>query len=201
MRAMDVEKAFLQSAETDRKVYVFPPEEAEHPLNTVWQLFRPAYGLNDAARGWHRTLLNLGLTESVNEEAMFLHKENVNLDGLIVAHVDDLLVSGNDKFYSVIEEVKKYIKLGKEQNNNFKFCGMSLYMSGIFEITVGVETSKVNCIQKLTTTNEKLQLTAEEENLVRSRIGTFKWFATLTRPDLCIDLSRALSHLNKERDT
>ncbi len=72
-------------------------------------------------------------------------------------------------------------------------------MCGNFEIKVGIDTSKIDSIQKLMTANEYRR--HKEENLVRSRIGTLQWFATLTRPDLCIDIWRALSYLNKERDT
>ncbi len=62
-----------------------------------------------------QTLLDPGLKESVNDKASFLHKENEKkLHGLTVAHGDDLLVAGDDKFYSVINEIKKYIKMRKK---------------------------------------------------------------------------------------
>ena len=100
------QKAFLQSAEMDRKVYVYPPEEAELPLSTVWKLLRPAYGRNDAARGWHKTLrqilLNLGMVESNSDKAV-LHMKSAdgNFHNIIVPHVDDLLVAGDDIFYEL----------------------------------------------------------------------------------------------------
>ncbi len=208
MTAMDVEKAFLQSAEIDREVYVYPPEEADLPLNTIWKLLKPAYGLNDAARGWHKTLrqilLNLGMTESNSDKALFYMKTNDGeLHGIIVEHVDDLLVAGDDIFYELIERIKTFIKMGKEKTNNFKFCGMSIITSKTGEITIGVDTEKVGSVQQLQTIRQtsKRQLSEEEDQAIRSRIGTLQWFATLIRPDLCIEFSRALSYLNREHDT
>ncbi len=155
MKAMDVEKAFLQSAEIERKVYVYPPEEADLPVNVIWKLLRPAYGLNDAARGWHRTLrqtlLNLGMRESEFDKALFIHRTENRVNGTIVAHVDDLLVAGNDRFYETIGELKKFIKMGKEAANSFKFCGMNIYVSRNNEITVGVDIDRTDIIKKLTT--------------------------------------------------
>ena len=144
MTAMDVEKAFLKSAEMDIMVYVYPPEEEDLPLNTVWKLLGPAYGLNDAARGWHKTLrqilLNLGIVESNSDKALFQMKTaDGKLHGIIVAHVDDLLVAGDDIFYKLIDRVKTFIKMGKERVDNFKFCYMSIVTSRTGEITIGLE--------------------------------------------------------------
>ena len=49
VKSSDVTRAFLQTSEIDREVYVKPPIEAGLPGNKVWKLKRPAYGLIDAA--------------------------------------------------------------------------------------------------------------------------------------------------------
>ncbi len=83
-------------------------------MNIERRLLRPAYDLNDAARGWHRTLrqvlINLGLTESEFDKALFIHKRNNNVKGVLVAHVDDLLIAGNSVFYETIQKIKGIIK-------------------------------------------------------------------------------------------
>ncbi len=80
---------------------------------------------------------------------------------------------------------------------------MSIYVSRSGEITVGVDAEKAKAIKKLDTTSigQKRKLNSGEETTVRSRIGALQCYATLIRPDLCIQLSRALSHLNRDGDT
>ena len=143
----------------------------------------------------------MGIEEAANDKPLFLLKKDDKLHGLIVAHVDDLLVAGDEEFYKVINEIKKFIKMGKEADGHFKFCGMSFFMCRNHEKTVGVDTTKIGSVQKLKTSTTRRPLSSEEEKEVRSGIGTLQWFATLTRADFCIDLSRALSYLNREGDT
>ena len=144
------------------------------------------------------------MTESNSDKALFYMKTNDGeLHGIKVAHVDDLLVTGDDIFYELIKRIKTFIKMGKENVNNFKFCGMSITTSKTGEITIGVDTEKVGSVQQLQTIPQtrKRELSEEEDQAIRSRIGTLQWFATLIRPDLCIELSKALSYLNREHDT
>ncbi len=80
---------------------------------------------------------------------------------------------------------------------------MNIYTSRSGEITIGVDVDKTETITKVNTVpnNQKKKLNAEEETAIRSRIGALQWYATLIRPDLCIELSRTLSYLNREADT
>ena len=48
---MDVKAAFLQSKKLDRAVYVKPPKNLKK-AGVIWQLEKPAYGLNDSPRNW-----------------------------------------------------------------------------------------------------------------------------------------------------
>ena len=49
----DVTRAFLQTSDINRQVYVIPPPEAEVPAGKVWLLKRLAYGLIDAANSFY----------------------------------------------------------------------------------------------------------------------------------------------------
>ncbi len=76
IETLDVEKAFLQSRELQRPVYVRPPREAVRSDRTkIWKLKTAVYGLGDAAREWYLTvkqsLLSLGLKESKLEPSLF----------------------------------------------------------------------------------------------------------------------------------
>ena len=77
--SMDIEKAFLQSREMVRDVFVKPPKEAGCGSETVWKLRKAAYGLGEAAKEWHETikpiLLDLGFKASKVEPAVFYMKD------------------------------------------------------------------------------------------------------------------------------
>ena len=97
----DVRSAFLQSEKIDREVFVHPPPERKK-MGKVWKLNKPAYGLDDASRKWfqstERTLLSLGMTQSLNDNCLFfLHKVDI-LHGILLIHVDDFLTGGSDIF-------------------------------------------------------------------------------------------------------
>ncbi len=69
IETLDVEKAFLQSRELTRNLYVKPPKEVVGNYKTkVWKLRTAVCGLGDAAREWYltakRTLTDLELRES-----------------------------------------------------------------------------------------------------------------------------------------
>ncbi len=54
IESMDVEKAFLQSRDLQRIVYLKPPKEAVgNDKLTLWRLKTAVYGLADAAREWY----------------------------------------------------------------------------------------------------------------------------------------------------
>ena len=54
-KSMDI-KAFLQSKELDRLVYLDPPKEADVPSGYIWKLSKCVHGLTDASRSWYLTL-------------------------------------------------------------------------------------------------------------------------------------------------
>ena len=94
-KSVDIEKAFLQSDNLDREVFVQPPPEADLSGSMVWQLSRAAYGLGDAAREWHKkldkTLQFLGLKPSRHEPALYYQRKQHRIKGIVVSHFDDLL--------------------------------------------------------------------------------------------------------------
>ena len=99
-KSVDIEKAFLQSDDLDRKVFIQPPPEADMPGCVVWQLSKAAYGLGDAAREGHKkmdkTVRFLGLKPSRNEPALYYQRKQHHTKGILVSHVDDLLFAGDE---------------------------------------------------------------------------------------------------------
>ena len=151
IEAIDVQKAFLQSRELQREVYVVPPREAVGTdKSEVWKLKNAVYGLGDAAREWYMTiratLTEIGFKESKLEPSMFyLQNKGGKLDGIICVHVDDILLAGNRRFRALVEMLKEKIKVGKHQKLEFLFCGMKFCQNAVSKmITISVDPSKLN---------------------------------------------------------
>ena len=55
VESIDIKSAFLQSQRLDRVVFVKPPRNLKK-VGVIWQLEKPAYGLNDSPRNWYNSL-------------------------------------------------------------------------------------------------------------------------------------------------
>ena len=110
INSLDVKAAFLQGKEIDRDVCLKPPKEAKCP-GILWKLNRCVYGLDDASRFWYfrmkEELNKLECKNSKLDPALFI-SYNEGLEGLLIAHVDDFLWAGTEKFeQSVISKLKE----------------------------------------------------------------------------------------------
>ncbi len=127
---MDIKAAFLQSQELDRTVYVKPPKNLKK-VGVIWQLEKPAYGLNDSPRNWYNSLkdflVSLDCSVCRYDPGLFYKHEQGKLIGMILLHVDDFLVSGNRHFKdSVVKEIMKKYDVSKHTAGTFKYIGMNI---------------------------------------------------------------------------
>ena len=204
LNLMDIRTAFLQGNELDRDIYLKPPKEAKCP-GKLWKLKRCVYGLNDASRFWYfsvkEELNRLGCNSSKYDSSLFIYYTDT-LEGLLVAHVDDFLWAGTEKFSeSVIKQLRQTFKIGTEKTTMFKYLGVDLKRtdSGIY----ATQQRYMDNLQEeidITSTRSKEKdspINDEEREKLRSAIGKLSWLATQTRPDLAYDvceLSTSLKH-------
>ena len=75
VRIVDISRAFLQSKELERELYMYPPKGTELDSQTVWRVVKPIYGLCDATKSWHETfgdfVHEVGGKESIADPAMY----------------------------------------------------------------------------------------------------------------------------------
>lgn len=109
-KQMDVITAFLNSL-LQGEVFLKQAEgfiDEEHP-GWVWRVRASLYGLPQAPRKWNQTLTNSllshGLTQSKNDPVLFIKKQGSKVEGVVLAHVDNLYVTGTPQF--MCEESKK----------------------------------------------------------------------------------------------
>ncbi len=156
IETMDVEKAFLQSRELRREVYLRPPKEAVgDDKSTLWRIKTAVYGLADAAREWYlsirKILTELEFTESKLEPSLFyLQNNQKELEGVVCMHVDDLFMAGNRIFQAKVQMLKERIKIGKHKTGQFTFCGMKFQQEPNHEKNVTVDPSKLNQLTTIT---------------------------------------------------
>ena len=133
---MDIKSAFLQSPPMERNVYVMPPKEANMAHESVWQLNKCVYGLNDASLSWYKKVKSVmrdcgAFVSKVDPAVFYWLNDNGSLYGVLASHGDDFFWSGSDKFeQEIIEKVRTQLKVGKEDSETFKYIGMEIRSEG-----------------------------------------------------------------------
>ena len=131
LRSIDISAAFLQGCQIDRIVHVQPPPEFRKP-GVVWRLNKGLYGLKEAARLWYDKLLerlqkNGGQKLTEDSACIVFHNEQKKLIGFVIIHVDDIIISGTQKFVDwIVAIIKRRFKVSKDQLDKFTYTGMSI---------------------------------------------------------------------------
>jgi transposase InsO family protein len=96
LKQLDVKTAFLYG-ELSEELYLKLPDELG---GKVWRLQRALYGLKQAAREWHAklraTLVGEGFRASDHDPCLFMKGSGASRV-LLLVHVDDCLIVGNEK--------------------------------------------------------------------------------------------------------
>ena len=99
--SMDIRAAFLQAKKLDREVYVRPPEDIRKQ-GKIWKLLKPLYGLDNALQKFYlnvkETLKELELKILPCNEAFYYENRDGKLLGVVLSHVDDFTVAGEEEF-------------------------------------------------------------------------------------------------------
>ena len=193
----DVTAAFLQSEYMKREVYVKPPKDVA-PKGTLWRLLVPMYGLPEAGLCWFLTvnkdLKGRGMKEvTLDPAAYFWNPSGNNLKGLYLGHVDDGYYCGDKDFHKDIMApfFQKY-KMGQIMEGEFKSLGWNVRTNTSGEIGISQKDYILSKLEKLDIRKERGQLlhdrlTTEQASQLRSKIGTLRWLADQTRPDVAIN--------------
>lgn len=194
IESVDIMSAFLQGNKLQRDVYVLPPKEAS--TEKLWKLKRALYGLMDASLHWYNRikdeLIKLGLSVSTVDPAVFYKLRNNKLLGVIMSHVDDLLISGNRQFIDqMLSEIKQVFKISNQESTVFKYIGLQIerddkgiylhqksYKNELKEIEIAPERKR----------ETESELTADEKLSLKTAIGQVNWLSTQTCPQISYDI-------------
>ena len=189
----DVTAAFLQSTFMMREVCVQPPKDVAKE-GTLWRLLRPCYGLPEASLCWFLTvnqdLLDRGMKEVIMDPAAYYWREDGTLKGMYVGHVDDAYYCGDQDFHNkIMKPLFEKFKMGQIMEGDFRSLGWNVRTNFRGEIGVSQRDYIETKVERLPIQKERTQLltdrlTEEQTSILRSAIGTLRWIADQTRPDV-----------------
>ena len=203
VKTIDIKAAFLQGRAIERDVYLMPPEEANLE-GKLWRLRKSAYGLADAARNWYisvrDTLIKLNCKQSHLDKAVFRWYNGEKLEGILVLHVDDFLITGTEKFYQCVMKVLgEKFQVGSRQEGNFKYVGLNIVTKDdSIEISQNHYVNEISEVEiEMDGRPNEDKLNPDELRNLRGVIGQIQWVASQTRPDLSFDALELSVERNK----
>ena len=143
-------------------------------------------------------MIKLGMHKVHSDGALFTYVKDDKLQGMIVSHVDDWLVIGNQTFENdIVSKLKENFKFSKVETESFKYCGCNIRVESKGLIKVD-QNDYIQSLQKIENTHEgeKGELTQAEKKIVRGKLGELLWISLLTRPDLSFEVNLLSSEVN-----
>ena len=195
VKSGDIKSAYLQGLDLQRQILVKPPPQAG-VTNKLWLLKKGAYGISDGGRLFNlrlvKELKDLGMHQVHADGTLFSYVKEDKLHGLIVSHVDDLLIMGDAKFESEIEKrLSNTFIFSKIEEKSFKYCGCQITVEKTGDILLD-QIRYVDMIEEIDKKHgdDYRDLTKAELKQLRGKIGEVLWISLMTRPDLAFDINK-----------
>ena len=200
VKSGDIKSAYLQGLELQRQIYVKPPPQA-CVKGKLWLLKKGAYGISDGGRLFNLRLVqelkSLGMHQVHADGTLFSYVKENKPHGLIVLHVDDLLIMGDDQFEAEIEKrLSNTFIFSKIEEKSFKYCGCQITVEKTGDIVLD-QIKYVDMIEEIDkkSGDEDRELTRTELKELRGKIGEILWISLMTRPDLAFDVNNIASEV------
>ena len=220
-RCGDISSAFLQGEESKGEpLFMFPPSIGlpDVSRDQILRLKRPVYGRPDAPRAWYEQISSfimgkMNFERSILDPAMFIHrKESGEPDGLLVLHVDDLMVAtdGNSEIEKKVKLLCDRFPFGEWEKvsdsvSGINYCGKEIVVEHehgekiIFMRQRGFVDGRLELVPLDNLRKKQLDepVTEEERSDFRSVVGALQWLTTQTRPDLAFPVNQLQKRINK----
>ena len=213
LQTSDITRAFLQTEDLQREIFVKPPHEANVPEGKFWRLKKCCYGLIDAGRSFflkHGNELNkLGMETLKMDPACSLYftdkskitSEHRDLKGTIGTHVDDTIGLGSHElFENVIDEMKQKFKYGSHNSPPFKYTGLAVNVSndGIkIDQDKYIDELEVPNLKNLAHMTKDTILDSDHQTLFRSLTSKLNMLSITARPDIAFEVKLLSSKYGK----
>lgn len=129
MATADVTRAFLYALMQDDQVFIEAPQEAGLGVGCILKVMVWLYGLKGAPQAWYNTikehLQKLGFSQLKCDGCVFMKGST-----LIVLHVDDLMITAEEKELDKLEEdISKRFKIKWNGGTKHRFCGQDIKLT------------------------------------------------------------------------
>ena len=217
LTSADVKSAFLKGDPyLSRELYVTGTDpklgpSIPIPPGCMARVRKGIFGLADAPREWwlrlSRSLADRGWERSQIDGAMwFLWSKPTKggkrqLEGVIVAHVDDLLMTGSALAEKSLEAVGAELGFGSVEKNDFVWCGKRIRRASDGAVRLSMTEYHENLYEINLPTYRRRQihskLTEVERRQLRALLGSLQWLTAQLR----FDMGFAVSTLQGEAPT
>ena len=216
LASADVKSAFLKGEEFqpgERELYitnirVLSSDEPTLPLGRqgLARLRKGIFGLSDSPRRWylrlHKSLVRLGWVRSEIDAALwYLWGPDRQLRGMVLSHVDDLLIGGDEVAMESIKKLGEELGFGSLEFGKFTYCGKTFEQHPDKSISISMQSYHDNMkLVKIPVDrrrNPEAALTPSEQKSLRGVLGSLQWLVAQVR----IDMSYPLSVLQGESPT
>ena len=123
------------------------------------------------------------------EDALFYHKQNDMLVGMMATHVDDFLNAGNAIFnQNVINVINNKFEFGREVETDFRYVGINIIKEDGYIII-----DQSHCISYMEEVNISSMshgdlLSEKEKKCYRGIVGAINWVSLISRPDISFEV-------------
>lgn len=169
------------------------------PEGCIGKIVKGVFGLSDAPRQWYlklnKSLVKRGWVRSpMDHAAWFLWKKGTTeLHGVILSHVDDLLLGGDQVAYASLMDLGSELGFGTIDKDEFVYCGKRIRQekTGIIYVTMDEYHANLQPIKILGGRRKALddELDAGELKQLRGLLGSLQWLVAQVRLDMGYHLS------------
>ncbi|CAI7756882.1 unnamed protein product [Closterium sp. NIES-53] len=182
LHSLDFSTAFLQGSLHEEIWLRRPPGfTGSFPTGTQWSLRRPVYGLRQAPREWHDTLMTtlaaLGFVPSTADPSLFLRTDTSLPPFYVLVYVDDLVFATADT---------EALTLVKSELQKRHIC------TDLGEVRsyLGLQITRDRARRTITLTQSHMvHQSVELSGPYPELVGCLMYLMTCTRPDLAYPLS------------
>lgn len=204
----DVKAAFLKGDPyVGRELYLTntsPKNSPSTPLlpGQLARVLKGVFGLADAPREWwlrlSRAMEDHSWSRSLIDAAMWcLWSEDGEggkaLEGIVVAHVDDLLFTGSVKAERSLDQIGSELGFGSLDRNDFTWCGKRIRRANDGTIRISMCEYHENLQEVIVAKHRKSQpdsgLDVYEAKQLRAVLGSLQWLVAQVRFDMSFGVS------------
>ncbi|CAK9081636.1 unnamed protein product [Durusdinium trenchii] len=211
LMSADVKSAFLKGdayVDGQRELFLenVRGDDPKLPFgDCLAKIRKGVFGLSDAPRQWYlrlnRSLQAAGWERTVFDYACWLlwSEDRQNLEGIILSHVDDLLLGGNVRAQNSLLMIGQELGFGSVEYDDFVYCGKRVQMKSDGSVVINMQAYHENLrpmeISLARRKTPEAELTEQERRQLRAVLGSLQWLVAQVR----FDQGYALSTLQGEK--